>query len=327
MAKIIKKAFDNVGISKSAQTQFRNIDKSDQARIKGICGDPMIEPIPEFISTKSEKIIKNSNNSWIVLGRDRWGMRCSGYGGRGDTQAGSIDIVVGRMSANAVEENSEGEKIWVDPNFRTDAARIYISQKTDVDLNFGLAAGSIGSPGLAPPDSLPNPDLTKKSPRSAIALKADGLRFIAREGIKLITRTDGFNSQGGSIESIAGVDIIAGNDDSDLQPMVKGKNLLEAFRRVVVHIDDLNGIVDSLLAHQTTFNEQLANHFHFSPFWGIATTPSPAAANAGIKTGIDHFSQTKRSLSLQKANLANFRLTYLEQAGDKYINSRYNNSN
>ena len=177
------------------------------------------------------------------------------------------------------------------------------------------------------PPSLPNPDLTKKSPRSAIALKADGLRFIAREGIKLITRTDGFNSQGGSIESIAGVDIIAGNDDSDLQPMVKGKNLLEAFRRVVAHIDDLNGIVDSLLAHQTTFNEQLANHFHFSPFWGLATTPSPAAANAGIKTGIDHFSQTKRSLSLQKANLANFRLTYLEQAGDKYINSRYNNSN
>ena len=36
MAKIIKKAFDNVGISKSAQTQFRNIDKSDQARIINI---------------------------------------------------------------------------------------------------------------------------------------------------------------------------------------------------------------------------------------------------------------------------------------------------
>jgi len=327
MAKVIKKAFDNVGIPKNAQTQFRRISKQDKARMKGICGDSLVEPVPQFISTKSEKIYKNSNNAWIVLGRDRWGMRCTGYGGRGDTQAAAIDIVVGRMSANAIEETKDGEKIWVDPNFRTDAARIYISQKTDVDLNFGLVAGSIGSPGLAPPMGLETGDLTKTTPRSAIALKADGIRVIAREGIKLITRTDAANSQGGSIQSIAGVDIIAGNDDEDLQPFVKGKNLLEALKRIVSHVDDLNGIVDSLLQHQTTFNEQLANHFHFSPFYSLPTTSSPAAASAGIKTGIDHLSQTKRYLAIKKQNLANFVLTYLEQPGDRYINSRYNHVN
>ena len=50
-------------------------------------------------------------------------------------------------------------------------------------------------------------------------------RIIGREGIKLITKTDNQNSQGGDVRSILGIDLIAGNDDSDLQPMVKGDNL------------------------------------------------------------------------------------------------------
>ena len=115
-----------------------------------------------------------------------------------------------------------------------DAARIYISQKTDVDRNFGLARGKVGSP----------------TTKSGIAIKADGVRIVGREGIKLVTRTDRRNSQGGQVQSIVGIDLIAGNDDSDLQPMVKGDSLLSAMDRLVNYVDNLSGIVDSFLMSQ-----------------------------------------------------------------------------
>ena len=103
----------------------------------GVFGDNMTEPIPTYIESKCEKVI-NRGNSWIVLGRDRPASRASGYGGQGHTQASSIDIVVGRNPNSAVS---------VDPSFSSDAARIYISQKTDLDINLGI------TPNPATPDN------------------------------------------------------------------------------------------------------------------------------------------------------------------------------
>ena len=52
----------------------------------------------------------------------------TGYGGRGDTHCASIDLVAGRLSYLSRSENDNGDKIFADPNFKIDAARIYISQ-------------------------------------------------------------------------------------------------------------------------------------------------------------------------------------------------------
>ena len=38
-------------------------------------------------------------------------------------------------------------------------------------------------------------------------------------------------------------------------------------------------------------------------------------------------SQVLRSITNFKTNLANFQLSYLEQSGERYINSRFNNTN
>ena len=63
--------------------------------------------------------------------------------------------------------------------------------------------------------NIPAPTSFKPIPRSGIALKADGVRLIGREGIKLVTGVDSINSQGGTIEYAKGIDLIAGNDDSN----------------------------------------------------------------------------------------------------------------
>jgi hypothetical protein len=180
-----------------------------------------------------------------------------------------------------------------------------------VDDNFGLANGQVG----------------KVAAKSAIALKADGIRIIARESIKLITGTDATNSQGGGLQSVVGIDLIAGNDDTDLQPLVKGISLENALKQLVHRVSQLNGIVDGFLMSQMEMNEALTHHFHQSPFFGSPTTPSLTLVPRGIKVMVDQLAKTKRDLVSHKANLATYELTYLNPVGKNYINSRYNNTN
>ena len=158
-----------------------NAEQSDGTSGSGLNCSNLPEPIPYLNQAESEVVYKNDNNASIVLGRDRPAARASGYGGQGASGAGSVDIVVGRMSGA-----SEGPKsnIYVDPNFEADAARIYISQRTDIDKNFGLVGGSVGL----------------STARSGIGMKADAVRIMGREGIKLVTGTDKKNSLGEKIQ-------------------------------------------------------------------------------------------------------------------------------
>ena len=300
------------GLDSAVSEQSSRIsDIANRTGARGIGGGKILEPVPGFLSSDSEKVIANENNASIVLGRDRPGSRLSGYGGRGETQCAAIDIVCGRMSADPRQTNEEGEFVHVNPDFKLDAARIHVSQKTDIDENFGLAAGRVGA----------------SNSKSGIALKADGVRLIARDGIKLITRTDMRNSQGGEVQSVTGIDLIAGNDDTELQPMVKGNNLVAAFEQLVSHVDALNGIVDSFLMSQMEFNSFATTHFHISPGFGAPTPPSPTMIGAGISTATRQLAQTKASLLTHKANLVTYKMNYFNPAGVSYINSRYNNTN
>jgi hypothetical protein len=306
----LKKAVDLENGNTKAAEKLAASSNTTRLRNMGIGGDPIKEPVPNYIKCDTEKVFKQAN-SWIVLGRDRSASRLSGYGGKGFTQCASIDMVVGRMAYQPTEFDDDGEPVFVDPSFKTDAARIYISQKTDIDKNFTLTPGNVGTA-----DS-----------KSAIGLKADQVRVIAREGIKLVTKTDLTNSQGADVKSVSGVDIIAGNDDEGLQPMVLGNNTEDALKRIVHHMDKLNGIVDSLCMIQMTFNSQLASHFHFSPFYGMPTSPSPPVVAGGIKAAIDMLIQVKMGLMMHKTNLVMMENTYLVVSGGKYINSAYNNVN
>lgn len=293
------------GLPQSVRDLLSKADQDVVIQVRGIGNKALLEPVPEFISAECEKVISGKNNTSLVLGRDRPAGRLSGYGGRGDTQAGAIDIVAGRMGYQAKSD------VYVDPNFKTDAARIYVSQKADIDRYLGLTRGVVGN----------------SKAKSAVALKADGIRLVGREGIKIVTGTDKKNSQGGDVKAVSGIDLIAGNDGDKLQPLVKGDNNAEALNRLVEHVDKLNGIVDSFLTHQMKFNDKLTHHYHLSPFYGMSTSPSYAVAQAGVKCMTDLLQDTKMSLVSHKTNLVMFTNNYLSPAGSKYINSRYNNVN
>ena len=276
------------------------------AQSKGVAGTPSCEVIPVLVPMDVDTLVpaRPKTNAQMVFTRDRPGSRFSGK--NSDTGASAIDIVVGRQSFKA-----EGKEQLVDPNFTDDAARIYISQKSDVDKNFKIKAGSVG---LA-------------TGKSAIALKADGIRLIAREGIKIVTGTDPKNSQGGDVNSIYGIDIIAGNQDGELEPMVKGGKIMAALDQLAEHVEKFNAIVKHGFAVQAEMNSAVQNHFHYSPWYGNPTYASDACQVKGATTSMEHLQQTQRSLTSNRQNIASWRQNCLCESGRDYILSRWNKTN
>tara|TARA_Y100001963_G_scaffold152202_1_gene236547 strand:+ start:279 stop:1328 length:1050 start_codon:yes stop_codon:yes gene_type:complete len=324
VTKVTKKAADRTFVDPNAAKQQAAATNTTKDRYgSGIGGTKQIEPTAQFLKADSEWV-QAHGNAFIVQGRDRPASRQSGYGGKGHTQCASMDFVVGRLGIDGTKavHPTTGEALLFDPNFEKDSARIYISQKTDVDTNFGLKT----SPGAASTD--------EEHPKSAIGLKADNIRIIGRENIRLTTISSGVNSQGGAIDSIQGIDLVAGNTDesgfggpSKIQPLVKGNNLVECLSEIVKSLDQLNGIVSGMLQYQNSMNRALTSHYHHSPFFGLPTSPSQAALQQGAQTMMQHLSKTKLSLVQHKTKLAMVKTTFLEAHHDNYINSRHNNTN
>lgn len=298
-----KKSIDkkNLSSAKSIDEEARLATLRDGA----FCSE-LTEPTPTFVKAACEAIYSGKNNNYIVMGRDRPSKRSSGYGGSGDTQASMIDVVVGRMSYIPMDD------VYVDPDFINDSARIYISQKTDVDANFNITEGSVGN----------------STARSAIGMKADSVRILAREGIKLVTRMDETNSQGANISDTAyGIDLIAGNDGDSLQPIPKGTNLVAALKKLTLHVHKLNGIVQGLMTSQDKLNKALKDHWHMSPFNGRRTSSSPTVKLVAAQTILRTLNKSTVSLRLHRTNLENFEKHYLSSSGAQYINSIYNKVN
>lgn len=311
-----------VDITDEAQEKLQSLPSSTANKLRGISGNKLLgDSKPSYIPMVGDKLLEGEYNSRIVLGRDRPASRVSGKGGKGEGKCGAIDLVAGGLAYKAKGFDENGERLWCDPDLVHDAARVYISQNADVDDYFNIVTGKAG----------------KAVDRSCVGIKADGVRIVAREGIKLVTQTDVVNSQGGlsPINDIYGIDLIAMNDDSDLQPLVKGDNLSDCLDQIITQINKLNGIVHSLYIHQDALNSQLTNHYHYGPaevftvpgglFW--RTTPSPPVVAAGIQTMINHEVSVHRDLQTQKAMLETTKLNYLLPSGGKYINSRFNTSN
>ena len=289
-----------------------------------IGGGSMAEGLPTFNKLPCEEVIAGKNNTWIVLGRDRPAGSISGN--INSTQAGSIDIVVGRMG-NAVRQClSNGQATFTDPIFSADAARIYISQKTSVDKNFNLAAGKLGSPGLEGDGKT----VQEPSAESGIAVKADQLRFIARRSIKLVTMgtQEPLSHTDNPPRSVQGVNIIAGNytkgKDFNVQPLVKGKNLQDAISTIADILEQLVGIGHWILTTQDEINSALADHTHF---WGDGnqlTSKSEPLCEVSKITVDSHTVTSFPDYETVMEVVAKLRSDYLLESGDKYINSRWN---
>jgi hypothetical protein len=285
-------------------------DVAEGIAAKGLNNESIAEPIPMYTPAGCERVIAAGTNSWIVLGRDRPSNMASGYGGSAATGAGSIDLVVGRQPLDPT--------LSVDPNFISDAARIHISQTTDVDKNFNLAAGSIG----------------RVDARSAIGMKADEVRIVGRHAIKIITEGRGsINSKGGKQKTTAGIDLIAGNQDADLQPIPLGETLVACLSDLTDLMDDLAAIVAANSDGLKSIAIAFGTHMHGIPipmppfFIPLTPPPDPASMAVATMTTGKLFMNAIAPMYLHRTNVTTFRFNNFVPAGAQWICSRHNHTN
>ena len=298
----------------------------------GPFGTDVPEPRMNYIRARSEKVIRKKN-AYITFGTDRPDGVASGYGGKGAQRANRIDIVVGRMASKPQDPGTE-----INNSFSADAARIYLSQATKIDANFGLADG------VVPAESLEG--------HSGIGIKADAVRVIGREGVKIVTgKGQGFggfgmkgetNSRGGKIFRAAPpIELIAGNYTDKkmvaifnpdgttrpesinyLQPVAMGETTRDSLLELSQILDDLWSAVYGFLMEQMTFNGIVG-----SACAGAATSPASNAALAPIgaytaKNTIIIATKGLNPLWNMRTKKLMWEVNYLKPFGYKYICSR-----
>ena len=310
-----KKAVDCSGLP-DAQRYICELDVSEKFKrgVSGIFGQKRIQAKINRIDCESEWVRRGpDNNAFIVIGNDRTDGKMSGYGGKGYTQCDSIDLVAGMGGFKPNQADGDGVLFHTSPNLFLDSARVHISQKTDVDKNFGI--------GLE--ESMQIMSVAK----SAVTVKADNVRLVGRESIVFVTNTDAFNSQGGQINQWSGIHLMANNDEEALQPIPVGNNLAQCIHELSKHLEGLAKMFHGYLKYQMKFNQAVSKHTHLSPFYAKPTLPSQSCQASGMLVDIEHLSKTELGILKHLTNLAGFRNNYLTTKGKQYINSRFNKTN
>ena len=340
-SKLTKAAIDYCGIESETLKAIKSLATVElQKNVEGTLGAKRVQCRVQRKNYDCEFTMQGpDNNAFIVLGNDRTSnLSDPGAGEKGHTQCDAIDIVagLGGYCPQAVEKIEEpdpatGEKIVAEspvetnPNFFIDAARIYISQKTNCDRNFGIGKFSKIDPKkeeVRDPD-----DVGKYGGKSAVIAKADNIRLIGRESIRIVTGTDQFNSVGGKISGKHGIELIAMNKVEDLQPLVKGQNLALALTIILNNIEAITEIFQAYVDYQMKFNKALSEHTHITKFYGKESLPSTVAMVGGIECGINTMMKTQLSVVKQITNLQGVKANFLSPSGDAYIMSKLNKTN
>tara|TARA_Y100000593_G_C4312804_1_gene339221 strand:- start:2159 stop:3214 length:1056 start_codon:yes stop_codon:yes gene_type:complete len=329
------------------------IGKPRRDKFAGLFGQHLNEGpfVPIWSECGSEVVKKGNNNSFIALGRDRAGNCATGTGGQGGTGCGSIDLVAGlggyvykeriKTLLEGVGLESEVDvQQECDVSFHEDAARIYITEKGNIDKYFGLAIGT--------------ERVNMSKFKSAVGIKADHVRLVGREHIKIVTgkaRLDDAgtggerNSQGGKIEFPGKIDLIAGNyTDSEeggllsifgaltpgestsvkkLQPIPKGDNLKELLERLISNQSQLSKMImnNTTWLQQTIATFQVHVHESNVPFG--PTTPPVAAGISLMSVQISALWKNFLESLILTFNGIIDRLMYLSPLFGTYINSRH----
>ena len=300
------------GLTEEEQ-KFLN-DNKGSIRGTGIGGTDKLQGIAKYAKAPGE-IYLNAEKHGQSCGITMGGYRPAGIHGKRIKQSGTatIDIVAGRLGSYAtsvVKNSPDGEEAICDNNYKVDAARITVCQKGDPDEDFGCRPGNVGT-------------LTG---RSFVAMKGDTIRIIGRESVKIVSGTDDENAQSGKIDNPRGIDLIGGNDDADMQPMVKGNNLVEAMNDILMEIEQVSGILIDFMSAQMVYNSVIALHFHEVPF-----APSISLLSVGyIPMVLNNLGITLPSMIFNRINIWATRFEYMTpKIGrlDSFILSRYNSTN
>ena len=218
------------------------------------------------------KLFGKHSGARIVLTKDNYGHRGTGVGGMGGTMCEAIDIVAGSLSCEKTLHLGHTESR---ANFITDGARIYLTERGDIQNYFSLGPGDADT------------SITSML-KSGIGIKADHTLVIGRERVRILagcTAVDGGERCVNMHENpTPRIDIGQSSaGDGDFQPAVMGNALIEYLQIMNERISSVaqyaQDIEDALLAMKLS----LAGHFHSGAGVGAITTfPDPGQITQGM---------------------------------------------
>lgn len=292
----------------------------------GIGGQERPENKPIFKLLPNEISFEGKTNCLLVLGADRNAGPLSGKGGKGNTGAACIDLIAGLSGQEPIAAiNDEVQE--TSKNFSKDAARIYISQKSNIDEYMKIPQLKFvinGNVKMTTEDS---------ANKSSIALIADCTRILGRNTVKIVTYHHGEDSTKNDIEQ-NGVDIIAGVDALSvtgpplpiysLQPMVKGNNLILFLKALIEEISSMHVSIREIELLQSKMNILLANHVHQS---GETITSRPVADDSLRQFSKDILKQSTISAQKIESKLGYIQSEFFNSGKESCILSNFNRVN
>jgi len=231
------------GVEKLSETRSKptleGTSAGDAAASSGVLGSPKLESTVDVTRPANSKVVGKYLNSSIAI-------LSSGSAPNSD----QIFITAGHGAAlkniTAIDPETGEDIPYVGNNFYSDASQIILGTSMNL-ASAEIAEGSISDPG----------------DQANIYIGTDYLTLDGTKSIKLITGRKASISTGATSElSNGGVEIIAGNDDSDLQQMVKGNNLYEALKSLAKQVEWVSDALHTFVKQQNLFNMEVMEHNH-----------------------------------------------------------------
>lgn len=230
---------------------------------------PVFAPVGscEKIISRKESEFGDHSGARIVLTRDNFGHRATGLGGAGATKCEAIDIVAGSLSS--AKELKTG-KTQSRANFAEDGARIYLTERGDINAYFATAKSD--SAGVSASSKM----------KSGIGIKSDHTLVIGRERVRILA---GVSKYDGGERLVTGnkpakpIIEIGATSSERHHKAVLGDNLVKYLKEVNDTISSLNRKVASLEIDLLRFKFAMARHQHTGAGVGaIVTLPDPISA-------------------------------------------------
>lgn len=203
----------------------------------------------------------------IVLTRDNFGHRATGLGGIGATKCEAIDIVAGSLSC---AKEIKTRKTQSRANFAEDGARLYLTERGDVNAYFATAKSATA--GVSASSKM----------KSGAGLKSDHTLIIGRERVRILA---GVSKYDGGERLVTGnqptkpVIEIGATSSEKHHRAVLGDNLVKYLKRVNENMSTLNQKIASLEIDLLRFKFAMAAHQHTGAGVGaIVTLPDPISA-------------------------------------------------
>lgn len=253
---------------------------------------PVFAPIGECEKVISRKKSRGRHSgARIVFTKDNYGSRATGLGGAGGTKCEAIDIVAGSLSS---EDRILTSNIRSRANFASDGARIYLTERGDINHYFATEAGDAVT-------------TVSSKMKSGVGIKADHTLVIGRERVRILAGLGKFQGGERLVNGPTGGDFnpkieIGSIVEDDYQPAVRGDNLVKYLKEVNEQLSTLSRKVIDLETKLMQYQFAMAFHEHVGGGVGVVVVGPSITAGATAMKSVPSFMNTTTSAIVDEYN-------------------------